>query len=423
MIKTEELEKLEMQVSTMTPQTPLSIDAPIYDPVQAIEKVLALPDFTPVRFFAVLFPLWAADVSEVQEQGLPYTFIEKYVERAIAEAWFNTPRLIADFYGLDVHLVEKVVTSLETSGHLVYANGVVRLTPLGARSVSDGKKYVPQNGHRKLYCEGFYSRPLPRVHYQNVSLLSVEEATALAQSDNKGGYAFQRLYSFHPWNAQFVVELAWRPDKAAYNVPDEVVHLAPLSVDVAYLPLYIIEARKQFSQSDSYYVVCSNIPGLRDEYFESLVNAYPEILLPLHGQEKHNAYRLWEDWIKGLGLADVRPKQLANGLWQVALPADTLQAEEGKLSLDMLGTYHLENGYFLQIWCEDELVRCNAALDRTLQALKDREDAVTLEDVRAILQRFSTQLHTPELELTDLRVRAEETEMQALLPLFDEPIS
>jgi hypothetical protein len=394
-------------------QEKTGIVTPLYDPQQALEKVHSIPELVPIRFFALLFPLWNVETIETREEGQPYEPVEQFIERGIAEAQLNTPLALAGFYGLEPILVEKVIDSLGAAGHVTHANGQINLTRRGIRSVTDGKKYMPQEGRGRLYFDGYYANPLPKAYYHDVHILSPAEAAALVD-DPQAACHFSHLYSFHRWKEPALTRLALQPDTADYLLSQEVSELRSASVSIAYLPIYLIETIRRNTPSEHYYLVCSEIDGIRDEFFERLFNTYPELLLPFYyeKEEQHDLHHVWEDWLKRMELANAKPKRAENSAWQVNLTSR--QIEKSKLSLAALGGYVIEQGYLLHLWSEDEHLRRRAALERTLQALERQEDVLTKEKVQSLLQRYGNLLQSPGSDLAALHKRAESTGRKTL---------
>ncbi len=390
----------------------------LYDPRRAIEHVQTLPGFAPVRLFAILFPLWYVEVTGTQEQQRPYELIEQYIERGIEEGQFHTARALADFFSLDSRLVEKILLFLETIGHVRCADGIWNLTDLGRRSVSKGKKFIPKETRQKLYFEAFHSQPLLREHYgNNLQIFSDLEADEITQAYK--GYQFHRLFSLRPWEPAAVSELERRSDRALYNLREEIHNLQSLGMMQVYLPMYIIETRKHNGQLR--YVAYTHIRGRRDEFFEHIANTYPEIQrsLSLSTEKGARANELWTKWLAGKGITNVQPVQLPTGVWQVILPKEVFRSQEATFSVAEIGTYRLDQGYFVQIWCDDVELRRNAALDRTLKVIKSRRKSITSRDVDENLRRLAEQLHARKLELADVRQRAIEVGSSELLSILD----
>lgn len=323
-------------------------------PEQIVEKVLALPDWTPVRFLGILFPLWDVDVVGICGEEQPYPFFERIIERAIAQTGLVSEAMLADFLRLEPDLVERVLVSLEASGRLVRIDGQFHLASLAVKSVQEGKKYVPFKTYLKLYFEGFYSKPLPNTHYDGVKILSEMEAADFITERRGTDCPFYRLYSFQRWTPLAIKELALREDRTEYHVPADMEQIALLRVTPAYLPLYIVEARKRLVEDTPYYMVFSAIQDGRDTFLENLVNAYAEIMLPLSGQVPLDFPAMWAEWQKAQALSTAHIERLENGPWRATIPTDELCSEASKISASDLGSYHMKRGYFLQLAGEDE---------------------------------------------------------------------
>jgi hypothetical protein len=334
----------------MSVETPAAT-RPFATPEQIVEKVLALPDWTPVRLFGILFPLWDVDAVGIRGEEQPYPFFEKIIERAIAQTGLVSEAMLADFLGLETDLVERVLASLEAAARLVRIDGQFHLASLAVKSVQEGKKYVPTRTHLKLYFEGFYSKPLPNAHYDGVKILSQMEAEDFVAERSGTDCPFYRLYSFQRWTPLAIKELALREDRTEYHVPADMEQIALLRVTPAYLPLYIVEARKQLTP---YYLVFSAIQDERDKFLENLVNSYSEIMLPLSGQEPLDFTGMWAEWQKEQGLSAAHIERLENGLWRATIPADELRSEASKISAFDLGSYHMKRGYFLHLSDKDD---------------------------------------------------------------------
>jgi hypothetical protein len=360
------------------------------------------------------------EVTGRQEQSRPYELIEQYIERSIAEGELYSIQELADFLGLDTRLVEKILFFLETIGHVTRTNSTWNLTDLGKKSILAGKKIIPKETRQKLYFDAFYLQPLLREHYgNNLQILSEREADGAAQL-YRGGYQFQRLTSFQGWNEAAIQRLERRSDRALYNLREEIHNLQLLDRTPAYLPMYIIETAKKTGQSNQpHYVVYTQIRGWRDEFFERIVNTYPEIQRALAAERPLKINDIWMKWLASRGVEHIIPVRLPTGVWQVILPKEAFRSQQGAFSVAEIGTYRLDQGYFLQIWCNDVVLRRDAALDRTLKIIKRRQKSITGRDVEEHLQRFAEQLSTRKLELADVRRRAQETGMTELLSTID----
>jgi len=233
------------------------------------------------------------------------------------------------------------------------------------------------------------------------------------------GYQFHRLFSLQPWNPAAVRDLETRSDRALYNLREEISNLQSLGMMQVYLPMYIIETRKYHGQV--HYVVYTHIRGRRDEFFERIANTYPEIQrsLSLTAEKEMRANELWTKWLASKGITSVQPVQLPGGIWQVIVPKEVFRSQETTFSIAEIGTYHLDHGYFIQVWCDDVELRRNAALDRTMKIIKSRRKSITNRDVEENLRRLAEQLRTRKLEIEDVRQRAVETGSKEILSVID----
>lgn len=396
---------------------------PLYDPRHAIEHVQTLSGVTPIRLFAMLFPLWYVETTATQEQGRPYELIEQYIERGIEEGLLHTAKELAEFFGLDNRLVEKSLIFLETIGHITGSNSLYNLTSLGKRSVSEGKKYVEKETRRVLYFDGFHSQPLLQEHYgNNLRIVSEIEADEICRLYGRAtrGYQFHSLFSMHPWRPEMLSALERRADRARYNLPEEIRGLRPLNVMQVYLPMYIIEVSKQASRSPlAEYIVYTHIKGRRDMFFEHIINTSLDISSALLVEKNLSLDERWADWLHKRGLTNTFPEQLTNGIWRVVLPKEAFSTQHIDLSIASIGTFHLEHGYFLQIWCDDVQIRREAALDRTLKIIQRRRKYITKEDIEENLQIFAKQLQTRDFYLEDVLQRAIETNKKDVLNILE----
>jgi len=124
---------------------------PLYDPRRAIEHLQTLQGFYPIRFFAILFPLWEIETTATQEEGRPYELMEKYIERGIDEGQLHTVEELTHFFGLQREMVQKILNFLATLGHVTCMNAHWHLTPLGLKSVKEGMRYIAKEKRTKLY--------------------------------------------------------------------------------------------------------------------------------------------------------------------------------------------------------------------------------------------------------------------------------
>jgi hypothetical protein len=395
----------------------------LYHPQKVIEDTLKEPDLVPVRLFALLFPLWRVELEGTFREQKPYALLEEYFERGIAEAQLQTTEELSAFFGIDSRLVAKVLDFLQTIEHVQYAEGRWFLRPLGLESLREGQKYIAKKNRQEYYFEALQNLPLTREHYEKMQVYTEQEADELVKNydGTHRGYRCERPFNFSAWNAGAVADLARRSDRDQYNLRKEIRGVHQVSQpELVYLPMYLIEARKQHGQR--VYLAYSRIRGRRDEFFERIVNTCPDIREPLAitaAKEQQERRDPWAYWLKKQGLSNLRPLQMPNGIWQLNLPAGLFRSSNPPLPIEKIGTYYLEEGHFLYLWCEDIEIRRNAVLDRTLHLIGQHKKSLTEREVVRNLQLLSEQLATRALDLNDLKRRAGETKRTALLNTVD----
>lgn len=372
----------------------------LYSPQRALGTVQIISGLTPVQLFSVLFPLWEVEVVGTQRRSRPYEMLELFLERGIAEGELRSTAELSTFFGLEPSTVDKALLFLRQMGHVQGRDGALVLTKLGQDSLADGVSYQDMETRRKLYFEAFRSQPLPQEHYR---LRVLSEAEALTHPDR---HVF-RLYSFQSWRSDALSELARRPDRARWNLPDEVREPKERAVARAYLPMYIIEARERATSDhfSSRYVVLTRLRGLRDAFFEEVVNSESDLLDPLYAQAEPDVHVLMEKELASRSVASrhVRLAQLAPDAWRATVALEVFLSGQARLTLADVGTYLLVRGYCLQIWCDDPALRREAALDQALAIIALWRRPATQRSVGQLLKTVAGRLQTRELDLADLR--------------------
>ena len=145
-----------------TGSVPLYSAPLLYSQQRALETVQALEDFSPVRIFSVLFPLWEVEIIGTQRRSRHYELVEHIVSRSIAQGQLCSTTEIATFLGMTERHVEKALVFLRQVGHLRGSDGSLALTQLGRESLAAGVSYRELETRRKLYFDAFWSHPLPR---------------------------------------------------------------------------------------------------------------------------------------------------------------------------------------------------------------------------------------------------------------------
>ncbi|MEO6890107.1 MAG: hypothetical protein ABI456_12200 [Ktedonobacteraceae bacterium] len=401
---------------------------PIYDPRRALEHIQTLQGVVPVRLFAILFPLWDIETTARQEEGRPYELMEKYVERGIDEGQLHTVEELTAFFGLQDAIIQKILLFLKTIGHVTQQGTCWDLTALGHKSVRGGTKYVSQEKHVRFYFDAYTSQPLRKEHYEGkkVRIFSPEEAAEIIHMKT-WGYRFHLVISMHAWRATSLRELEARVDRGDYNMPVEMREVQMLAARPAYLPMYVIETKRKGRTPTAtgsslaprpHYLVYTGIRNLRDTYFERIINDNAMVYAALRGEKEAVQRDLWDAWLHEKGITGI-PLERPDGTWQIALSPSMFEGPQAKLATTKVGNYDLRDGYFIQIWCDDQALRRRAALDLALRLVKGQQRFIKRRDLQEHLQLLGTQLQVAQLSIDDVRRRAVETKKEDLVKVLD----
>jgi hypothetical protein len=144
------------------------------------------------------------------------------------------------------------------------------------------------------------------------------------------------------------------------------------------------------------------------------VNNSLEIRRSLQAEQRvEKVQDLWSNWLKSKGLVSFQPERDRNGLWRLVLPARVFRSSQANFSEAEIGTYHIEQGYFVQIWCDDEHTRLHAALDRTLKMIQASRQTVTQERIQDMLQQMAEQLQIVPPPPREIYPRAKEKNLDS----------
>jgi hypothetical protein len=383
----------------------------LYNPERALDRMLSI-GVTPVRVFSVLFPLWEVEVIGTQRHSRPYEMLELFVERGIEEGRFHSGADLAAFFGLEQGLVEKMLIFLQQIGHVQRVGDRLSLTTFGQESLKAGVNYRNMETRRKLYFDAFRSRPLPQEHYR---LPILSETEAMMCPDRR----YYRLFSFQPWQTESLAALARHPERTRWNLPDEVRDLRETAVNLAYLPMYIFEARERVAAAHfaARYLVFTRVRDLRDPFFEEIINSDPNLISPLVAEALDKVQALMERELadRGLDSRRFRLTELAPDAWRAIVSAEAFLSSQVRLSLADIGRHLPVRGYFLQIWCDDPTLRRDAALDQMLTVVAHWRHPATQKAIAELLERLSDRFKTRQLALADLREWAKEREANDVL--------
>lgn len=375
-----------------------SVDTILYAQTRALEHAADLPGIRPVRIHALAFPLHAAELSAIIEERGPFDLLDRYVGLAIAEGGFTCLQDIAVFLGVSEHMVDRVLRFLGGIGHLEGSADALSLTERGLRSVRDDRRYTEKQERLRLYFDGVRCEPLRTAHYtRGVRILDRDAAYAQR--------AFRLLPEACGFRPAAVGELARRPDRGEYDLPDELLNLEVLEVGRAFLPCYAVRAHDGQRLTT---LVYSGVAELRDHHLEEILNSWPTATHVMESADSEQPRDHFAEWMRERGIA---PRALAwvdHYSFRLVLPPSrylgrTVGArKKGTFSLMMLGSYVAPRSHVLQLWCDDVPTRTKAVLARALTyATATRR---TVPEVTAFIERVCRQLETDsDVTIDDLR--------------------
>lgn len=391
--------------------TPTGYHIP-YPVERALEKVADQPGVQPVRVHTVAFPLYVVEVSATITAREPFDLLDRYVGLAIAECGIHSVPEISEYLGVTEHVVGRIIQFLAKIRHVTASDGTLALTELGLRAVRDDNRYVPREDRLKLYFDGIRSAPLPSRYYgRNVRVLSRAEAL--------GQRRFRLLGHTGEFTAGALAELARREDRADYNMPDEHENLTLRAVHEAFLPCYLIRVRTGDGYESLVYTAASS--SAKDAYMEETMQNWPPLAEAIRTEDSAEADLRAElsRWLDERGLSITQLTWAGRDTPRLTLPArhfplgDAPVKDTAEFPLRQVGSYLTPRSFVVQLWCEDEHTRREAALQRALEyGDVTRRDAA---DWAQFLTHVSTRLELrPPLTLIDLRIHAHRTGRSAL---------
>ncbi|WP_336207178.1 hypothetical protein [Nonomuraea sp. LPB2021202275-12-8] len=382
----------------------------IYPARRAVEHAVSRPGTHPTRLFAVLWPLWQVEVTADLYEEQAYEVIDRYLVRAVAEGGIGTATELSAFFGLDLSLVERCLHFLVVIGHVRVDGGHVTLTELGTRSHHEGVRYaLRKESRRRLLFERFTGRPLPRSHYDGS--ISVLDTPTVRKEDVSDGTLFRPLFAPAAFHEGLVLDLAARPDRAAYNLPVRLREIRDLRPQEAYLPSYIIET------GGGELLGYTAAGGERDAFLEEVLASVPQARARVEAETRPDERRLWEEWLSDSGFGHGSLRRGPHGGWRAVLPARAF-GRDGKLPLRRVGSYQLRRNHFLQLWCQDERLRRRAACERALGMARQRE-VRTRADLGRRMDALAAQLEIGALTVATLRDHAREHGLHERLAHLD----
>jgi hypothetical protein len=387
----------------------------IYPARRALEHAARLVDVRPVRLLAVLLPVWQAEVRAHLTEASDYELIDRFVERAIEDCGITSRQGLADFFGLDRSLVDRVVDVLAAIGHLTDRGDALALSPLGRRSRAEGVRYVTRTGRLRLLFEAITHSPLRREHYA-ASVTRVDQPE-LGRDALHDGTTFVPLWHCS-WRQEMVNQLATQPSRDAYNLPSELRVDTIGEVDGLFMPVYIVRAALR--DGSAHYLAFSQVRGERDPLVESICNTNHRMRRFLQQEEERDGrdpMEVWRGWLLARGFDTGSLRRLPNGVLRADLPASAMAgATTTGLGITQLGSFWMEGGLFLNLWCRNRDTRRTAALERGLLVVSS---SLSRDEVQDGLDVLCQQLEVPSVSVDELRAHADRRGRTGLARILD----
>lgn len=368
-----------------------------YPEQRVLEDVAFAHGATPTRIFSLLFPVWCVTVSATVTEAEDYDLIDRYLERGIAEGGFSVTTDLARFFALDEVIVDRALRALAAIGHVTWSNGVWTLTQLGLRSTTDQKRYVIKaEDRRKLYFDGWGSRPLTRPHY---------DARKVTLAPLGAGFGhFRALHTTRGFDQSALHQLANNPERDRFNLPERIDNprlvCAP---EQLFLPTYVVRA---LEGNRVRYFVYSQAGDEADPDLTALAEHTPEIagLLETEASERYDGEQRARDWLSRNGLDSHRLTRSDGGMLRVTLPSAAFDGDQCQ-PLYRLGSFVIQSTGFFQVWCQDEQVRRRALLER-LEFYVTARSQISRVQVESWLARLGRQLGFPAVTVDEVAAMA-----------------
>lgn len=388
---------------------------PLYNVNKTIRKVQEIADVTPLRLFKVFYPLYSISIAGTHYTVQPFEFIEKYIESYLDTCKTATAQELADFFGLRLSMVEKILRVLVAIKHIAYQRDHYELAQLGKESLDQNQKRIGDNQWgQKLLFDAYFLEPLPRA-LSSESKMHIMDQYAIWNIAN-AAYRYDSyacLARQAPWEDSALNKLQQlnSKDRKELNLPDEITDLRKEALELVYMPMHIVVASKHSANSSAtrYYIPFTHTAGMRDTFFEALINKRQAghlnyIQATLNEEDTvENLNDFWEKWQGDNRVTGGELEQLQNGTWQVNVIADDVYASNSKIPLKRIGSYWTEKGYFIKIWSRDEALRRNAAFENVISTIRRNSETLTIKNVQQLLTRNAKSLQTEALDFADLQ--------------------
>ncbi|SRR5579859_4747330 len=386
-----------------------------YPEERALEDVAYGQRAVPTRIFPILLPVWPVTIRATVTEREAYELIDRHLELGFATADLGTPDELANFFGLDVVVVDRAVRFLNAIGHLASHAGRLVLTDIGQRSVQDNVRYVVSHQDRRtLYFDGFGSRPLPAAYYDTRTVTLLSGAKAIDAADSGEWPRFKMLYSMSGFRQEALTELASNSQRAHFNLPERIDNPELLeTADLVFLPMYVVRALQQGNRLRLF--AYTQVGDQADQDITDLCEQTPDLTGVLEAEERICDAAFYSKactWLREQGLSEHGPERLDDGTWRITLPGSSF-GEDSRLSLSKVGSFIVRANDILHVWCDDTEVRYRALLARADAYLSVRAnpDRTSTEER---ITRIADQLALGTIDLPRLRQLAGQAGMKGL---------
>ncbi|HUN36798.1 MAG TPA: hypothetical protein VMU95_32785 [Trebonia sp.] len=387
-----------------------------FDEVRALEDAAFGQGATPTLLCRLLFPVWSVTVEAEIYDSEPYALIDRYLEAGIANGGLRTVAELAGFYGLDRVLVDRAIRFLRSIGHLEpeSGDGSLTLTEVGRMSVRTGRRYTHAlKDRRRLYFDGFTSRPLPSAYYEEPAVTFLDRAgiaTAMTES-----LPFTPVTAFggawFPPSALESLDKMPAPERVQHNLPEQVLRPQLVDAETLFLPAYVVRAHWNDRAGCLAYTQAA-AGDEADPDWSRICSSFPEIavimevgLLDGSGNGDPNGREASaRRWIQERYSGRVDVAQGNGGLLTATLPPGAFRTESGGLPLSKLGSFVMMGSWFFRVWCTDEALRRRVLLERAEGYFKVAREA---DAATRLLAKLGRQLGLEHVSLPELRAMAD----------------
>jgi hypothetical protein len=389
-----------------------------YPEQRAVEDAAFGQDVAPTRLCRVLLPVWRADVRATIYDSEPYDLIDEYLAKAIAQGQMGSVEEIAGFYGVDAAVIANAARFLESIGHLSCADGGLRLSSLGLRSVQEERRYTQKLADRRhLYFDGFTCRPLARPFYDD-RVVTFLEGTQLAEAiTDTGRDAFTPVIRIPQveFSLDALTELERMPaaDRDHLNLPEQVIEPVLEAAEQVYLPAYVVRAIGQHGEVR--YLTYTQASQKADPDWSQVCTMATDIAMLVE-----NEYQSGQDEGEESGARRWVQKRFPGrfevgwheGVLVANLPAAAFRGTDS-MEPHRIGSFIRMNGWYFRLWCDDEALRRRALLDLTETYLSSRTKT-TADEAGDRLARFCCQVALGPMSIAEIASLARKSGKKAL---------